>query len=108
MIVIAISIPTTVMAGNVKPKVVSNLFAWLNTNLNYPTSAIENKEEGTVYVAFTISESGQAENIDIRAGISEALNNEAISAVMNMPLIELYDADQSDKEFILPIKFSIQ
>lgn len=95
------------IAGNVNPKKVS-FTEWINKNIIYPTQAIKNHEEGIVYVSFTISENGQAENVIIEEGISSALNAEAITIVSNMPLQQLYAKNDSGKTFILPIKFTLK
>ncbi len=106
--ILAFSISTNVMAGNVTPVKTTNLIEWLSKNLNYPTAAAQNKEEGIVYVSFTISENGKAEHIKVEKGISQALDNEAVKAVKNMPLEHLFITNGINKSYTLPVRFSIR
>ena len=86
----------------------TNALEWLSENLSYPENAIENNEEGIVYVAFTISSEGRAENIEIEEGCSKALNQEATRAIESMPLFEMFSVDNPQKTYILPIKFTLK
>ena len=86
----------------------TNAIEWLSKNLSYPENAIENNEEGIVYVAFTISPEGRAENIEIEEGCSKALNQEATRVIESTPLLEMYSADNPQKTYILPIKFTLK
>ena len=104
MIILGLCLPLTSMAGNVKP----NIFEWLNKNLIYPTTAVENKEAGTVYVSFIVTENGKAENVIIEHGISNALNEAALKAVNNMPLTELYNTENPEYVYVLPIRFTLK
>lgn len=108
IIVCGILLPSISIAGNGEPKGAKNVFEWLNKNLNYPSEAIENHEEGIVYVSFTITNNGNAENIKVVDGISITLNNEAINAVKKMPLEEMYSKENPEKVYILPIKFVLK
>ena len=107
ILLLAIIAPLMSIAENVKP-VKSNLAEWINKNVTYPAQAVENKEEGIVYVSFTISENGEAENIVVEKGISLILNDEAVEAVSNMPFDNMYIKDEPSKTFILPIKFTLK
>ena len=77
-------------------------------NIEYPTEAATKREEGLVYVSFTLSEDGKAENITIEQGISEALDNEATNAVENMELTNIPCSNEPGKVYLLPIKFVIK
>ena len=107
ILILVLCAPLMSVAGNVNP-VKSNFADWINKNITYPTQAIVNHEEGIVYVSFTIAENGQAENIVVEEGISSALNEEAVTAVSNMPLKSKYDENDKAKTFILPIKFTLK
>lgn len=86
-----------------------NLHGWLTENVIYPETAVENKEEGTVYVSFTISENGTVENVSIAQGVTESLNNAALDVVMKMPVNELISgSEKGDTAYIVPIKFVIK
>lgn len=90
-------------------KPAKNLHGWLTKNAAYPIKAIENKEEGTVYVAFTISESGNVENVELAQGVSLSLNEAALNVVKQMPANELLSGSEKyDTVYIVPIKFVIK
>jgi TonB family protein len=108
IMIVAIFLPMSLMAGNVKPTKTTKVMGWLAENLKYPKAAAEDRVEGTVYVSFTVNENGQSENVKIEEGLSPEINSEALKAVSNMPMIELYTAESPDKKYILPIKFSVQ
>jgi TonB family protein len=107
ILILVLNAPLISIAGNGNP-INYNFTEWINNNINYPTQAIENHEEGVVYVSFSISEKGEAENIVVEEGVSIALNNEAIVAVSKMPLESMYDENEPAKSFILPIKFTLK
>ncbi|MFD1553349.1 hypothetical protein DNU06_06705 [Putridiphycobacter roseus] len=107
LIAIAFVLPITASAGNVKP-VKSKLFTWVSENLTYPTAAITNKETGVVFVSFQIDKNGKAENIQIQKGISNTLNQAAMEVVKNMPLQDIHKSETPEKEYVLPVRFTIQ
>jgi len=107
ILVLVLSLPLMATAGNGKP-VKLNFTEWIKKNIVYPTQAIKNREEGIVYVSFTISEDGKAENVTIESGISSALDAEALLVVNTMPLKSMYVDSEPNKNFILPIKFSLK
>ena len=108
LIALVIILPITVNAGNVKPTHSLKLFSWISTHLIYPQDAIANKEEGVVYISFSVDENGKAPNVFVKEGISTALNTAALTVVKDMPLMDLYNAKNPDKLYVLPIQFSIQ
>lgn len=50
---------------------------WISTNISYQKSTAENREEGAVYVAFSIASNGTIESCEIAAGVSE--NSDAVA-----------------------------
>jgi TonB family protein len=58
---------------------------WLLSNLHYPQTAIDKADQGMVYVQFTVDSLGKIQDIRIRKGVSEALDQEAIRLVSLMP-----------------------
>jgi len=94
--------------GKGEPKKVS-LKQWFNKNLSYPEKALENKEEGIVYVSFQINQDGKAINIEIEEGISESLNEKAIELVKEMPLDDLtVNGFEEGARYVLPVKFTLK
>ena len=82
---------------------------WLVDNVVYPTSAANNKEEGTVYVSFTISETGEIQNVELAKGVSASLDAEALNVVKVMPATQLIAGSENyGGYYIVPIKFVIK
>jgi TonB family protein len=107
ILVFVVCLPLIATAGHVKPVKVS-FSEWIKENIVYPNQAIKNHEEGIVYVSFTISETGKAENVCIEEGVSTTLNAEALTIFNDMPLQSLYVANEPSKRFIVPIKFILK
>ena len=105
--ILSLSLPLLSNASGGEPNK-SKALKWLNKHISYPENAIENNEEGVVYVAFTISPQGNAENIEIEEGSSESLNQEAVRTIESMPLLEMYSEENPQKTYILPIKFTLK
>jgi len=87
----------------------TKMHEWLMNNTVYPVSAANNKEEGTVYISFTVSETGQVQNVELAKGVSTSLNNEALSVVEQMPVDQLISGSENyGGYYIVPIKFVIK
>jgi len=61
------------------------LLQYIARNLIYPAKAQEAREEGKVYVRFTITEKGKVTDVIILRGVSPLLNNEAIRVIKSLP-----------------------
>jgi len=59
--------------------------AFISNTIKYPTSEIEAKNQGNVYVQFIVSEAGELTNFEVVNGQTEALNAEALRVVKAMP-----------------------
>lgn len=82
---------------------------WIENHVKYPKESIDKKEEGTVYVSFSVTEDFKIENIEVVQGISENLDLEAVNGVKSMPASEVINNGyQPGKTYILPIKFDIR
>lgn len=89
------------------PKLITKVSSWVNKNVTYPKSAIENREEGIVYVSFQVVE-GEIETVEVVGGVSEHLDAEALRILNSVPVSELGNAISEDKSYILPIKFVLK
>lgn len=58
---------------------------YLNKNVKYPTSAIENGIQGRVFVKFCVNYKGHIEQVQILRGVDPLLDEEAIRVVKSMP-----------------------
>jgi TonB family protein len=108
MFVFVIGISSFAMAGHGKPQKANQLVQWISKNLIYPEAAFENREQGVVLISFTVSAEGTAEHVKVEEGVSEKLDKAALETVENMPLENLYNSDEPDKQYLLPIRFSIK
>ncbi|MBD3638075.1 MAG: energy transducer TonB [Crocinitomicaceae bacterium] len=89
------------------PKNTSKISSWVEKNIKYPSNAIENKEQGTVYIAFTIVD-GKIDQVEVVGSVAESLDVEAYNALKELPVAELNLSSNEDGTYILPIKFSIR
>jgi len=58
---------------------------YVSQSLNYPTSSLRNKTQGTVMVAFVVEKNGSITNAEIKSGLDEACNNESLRIILRSP-----------------------
>lgn len=63
-----------------------SLYSYFGKSLHYPDSLKQYAIEGQVVVAFSINEEGKPTGIEVREGLHEILDNEAVRIVNQMPL----------------------
>jgi TonB family protein len=82
---------------------------YLKENIQYPTTARENNEQGTVYVSFIVEEDGSISDVTSVKGVSQSVDAEAIRVVQNFA--KWKPGKQNGKEvpvrFVIPIKFHL-
>ena len=87
------------------------LTTYLNKTIKYPKEASENGDEGTVFVDFIVSESGQVRDVTVNDESSERedsyLRDEAIRVVKSMPLWKPGKQQGKPVSFNLPITFRL-
>lgn len=87
-----------------------NLLEYLARQIKYPTTSLENREEGIVYVSFVIDRSGKVVDTRITKGASVLLDKEALRIVNGMPAWK--PGKQRGKvvkvQYTLPIEFKLQ
>lgn len=83
------------------------MMKYISANVKYPESAMDNGEEGKVFVEFVINKDGSISNVKILRGISKDLDNEAIRVVKNMPKWTpgLLDGEKVRSVARMPINF---
>jgi TonB family protein len=89
------------------PKLINKLNKWVNKNIAYPEQAVQNQEQGTVYVAFAVVD-GEIQEIEVVGGVSETLDEQALETIKNAPVSELSNGTEKDNSYILPIKFALK
>ncbi|MDX2359703.1 MAG: M56 family metallopeptidase [Crocinitomicaceae bacterium] len=86
------------------------LVAYINSEIKYPKSLVDESAEGTVYISFEISDKGKVINAKVLRGSSyEAMDAEALRVVNNMPDWKpaVKDGKTITAEVKLPLKFAI-
>ncbi|HEX7413416.1 MAG TPA: TonB family protein [Bacteroidia bacterium] len=58
---------------------------YMKENNKYPKDALEQKVEGTVFVKFTVTATGNIENAEVQKPVFPSLDEEALRLVKNMP-----------------------
>ena len=78
-------------------------------NINYPEAAIESGAEGTVYVGFIVSKTGEVKTCEIKKGVDENLDKEALRVVSEMPdwIPGHKDGKNVAVKYTLPIQFRL-
>lgn len=67
------------------PSFNGDLDAWIKSNLKYPKEAEENGIEGRPIVRFIVNEDGTITHAKVIRGVDDALDEEALRLVKNMP-----------------------
>ena len=83
------------------------LMKYLGENITYPKAAQDAKAEGNVIIGFVVRADGSIGDVDVKRGIHEALDAEALRVVSGMPAWEpaMKDGKVVAAEMTLPIAF---
>lgn len=88
----------------------SELFRFLNNNINYPVISLEQNSQGKVIVQFVVDKNGNITDPEVVRGIDPHLDKEALRVVRSMP--KWKPGQQNGKavrvKFTLPVTFRIQ
>lgn len=87
------------------------LFAFLEENIKYPQSAIDNNVEGTVWIRFEVRKNGKIRDAEILRGIGSGCDEEALRVVQLMPTWipgKDEEGNVTAMLFMLPIKFTLK
>ena len=88
------------------------MIKYLKDNLVYPTEALNNQTEGTVFVDFVVSHNGKVRDVtasDVAGDIDQSLKEEAQRIVASMPnwVPGRVHGKAVDTKFSIPITFQI-
>ena len=87
----------------------NDLFVHHNSIIAEVFKTLKENAKGIVFVSFKLDENGEMTQVEVVEGISPELDKKAIEIAKNMPTNHLLTSDyEADKEFILPVKFSIR
>ena len=87
----------------------SAMIEFFKSNVKYPSTAIKNKVEGTVFVQFVVEKDGSISETEIRKGLQKDCNKEALRVIGEMP--KWKSAMKAGKpvrcRFIVPVEFKL-
>ncbi len=85
------------------------VYAFMQKSVHYPEQALNENVQGKVYVQFTVDRDGKVKDVQLKRGLREDLNEEALRAVRAMP-----DWSPGSKDgqvvatrFVIPIEFRL-
>jgi len=61
------------------------LFRFINENLNYPETTLDEHIVGTIYIKFVVEKEGSISNVEVVKSLSNALGKEYIRVIQSMP-----------------------
>ena len=85
------------------------LNAYIQENLKYPQSALEDGIQGRVYVNFVVEKDGLISNVKVNRGIGGGCDEEAVRVVKAMPRwVPGVQRDQTVRvSYMMPIVFKL-
>mgnify|MGYP002719076136 FL=1 len=83
------------------------MMQWLSHNIQYPKDAIDAKIEGRVVVSFIVEKDGSISNAEVKKGVYESLDKEALRIVNAMPKWKpgMQAGQPARTRFFVPINF---
>lgn len=86
------------------------MFAYMGENIKYSQAAKDEGFSGKVIVSFTVKEDGKIAFVQIKRGVAEELDQEAIRVVKNMPNWAPGEIDGKPvaSQMVLPIMFALE
>ncbi len=92
------------------PGGVNTMTSFLNSQLKYPSIAIDNEVQGTVYIQFVVSQTGTLSNFKVVKGIGFGCDEEALRVAKLMP--HWIPGEHSGKKvpviYTIPVNFNLR
>lgn len=88
----------------------AEMYTWMKKNTAYPDSAFLKGIQGKVYVEFVVEKDGQVDQVLLRRGVNQWLDEEAVRVVGQMPTWKpgrLEDGTAVRTRFTIPIDFKL-
>lgn len=86
------------------------MFQKVGSTIKYPSFARENNIQGTVYVTFRVNTKGEIDDITIKRGVQQTLDEEALRVISKLP--SMVPGEQRGKKvnvrYTVPIKFALK
>jgi periplasmic protein TonB len=88
----------------------TELLRYIAENTKYPVSAQEANIEGTVYIRFVVSKTGDVDNVTIARSVDPVLDQEALRVVKTIPKWTPGKNNGNPVKvwFIIPVRFKLQ
>ena len=88
----------------------AELMKFLAKNIKYPAEAKQNGEQGRVIVSFVVGKDGKLRDVEVKKGISPALDAEAVRVIKVMPTWKpgRQRGMAVDCKYNIPISFSLE
>ena len=88
----------------------SVLMQYLGKNINYPSVAEENGDQGRVVCTFVVEKDGSISDVKVVRGVTPALDKEAVRVIKSMPKWQpgKQNGHSVRVKFTLPVTFKLQ
>ncbi|TNF46613.1 MAG: energy transducer TonB [Bacteroidetes bacterium] len=85
------------------------LMKYIASSMKYPQDALDNGFQGKVYVGFVVNVDGSISDIELKRGVQESLDQEAMRIIRQMPNWNPAEQDgQAIKSsYTLPVSFKL-
>lgn len=85
------------------------MFAFLEKNINYSSTAVEEKIQGDVIIDFTVTPKGVVANSRITKGLHPDIDKEVLETLKRMPVLELSEKDRQkfDTDYKVTMNFAL-
>lgn len=82
----------------------------IKKEIKYPRIEVRNRNEGTVYISFEVSEKGNFSNIKVLRGVSPLIDEEAKRVISQMPQITpaINNGRPAKMSMIIPVSFKLK
>jgi len=92
------------------PGGIAGLMKYIHRNVRYPSIAVENGIEGTVYVNFIVNKKGEVSDITLLRGVDSVLDKEALRVIGTLPKWKpgMQNGAAVNVSYQVPIKFDLQ
>lgn len=85
------------------------LMKYMLQTMKYPEDAMNNAYQGKVYVGFIVNTDGTITDVEIKRGVQESLDREALRIIRNMPNWNpaVQDGKAIKSSYTLPVSFKL-
>jgi len=109
-----VSLSSFASGGHIITEYTGGVANFVKTNVDYPKQAMEEKVEATVWVEFTVTDSGEVVNVKALTAHGHGLEKEVVSTIQKMngkignSVEEAGGVSVSEGTYRVPVKFEIR